>query len=306
MTHHKATSGSNLWRSIPFVVVLGILLVAGCRNAVEPAKPVELTPIQSAFRYTPDREVLVGAHRGGMYSGYPENCLETMQFVTSRAPGTIHEIDINRTRDGALILMHDDAVDRTTTGSGRVDQLALDPILDLRLVDAERFPTSYSVPLFQDVLRWAVTEKVTLMLDIKRNVPYEEVLEAVIAEKALDHCVFITYSAKAAKKLASMHPQIMLSVNIRNQDEWVRYRDTGIPSHRVIAFTGTVQSPVELYDTLHAYGIMGILGTLGNLDGQAKARGAQMYRDWARAGVDMFSTDRPIEVYQELSRKEED
>lgn len=300
----KPAFWSNAWRSISCSLLLVIVVGSGCRNADQPAKPVELTPIQSFFRYTPDREVLVGAHRGGMYSGYPENCLETMQFVTSRAPGTIHEIDINRTRDGALILMHDDAVDRTTTGTGRVDQLALDAILDLRLVDAEKFPTSYSVPVLQDVLRWAVTEKSILMLDIKRSVSYEEVLQAVLAEGAVNHCVFIVHSASAAKKLASLHPQIMLSVNIRNQDEWVRFRKTGIPPHRIVAFTGTVQSPLALYDTLHAYGISGILGTLGNLDRQAKAKGAQLYRNWARSGVDMFSTDRPIEVYLELSRKE--
>lgn len=303
-SHLKAVFGYFRERAIQCLLLLGILAVSGCRNAEPSPKPVELTPIETFFQYTPDREVLVGAHRGGMYSGYPENCLETMQFVSSRAPGTIHEIDINRTRDGALILMHDDAVDRTTTGTGRVDQLALDAILDLRLVDAEKFPTSYSVPVLQDVLRWAVTEKVILMLDIKRSVTYEEVLQTVLAEGAVDHCVFIVHSAAAAKKLASLHPQIMLSVNIRNQDEWVRFRETGIPPHRIVAFTGTVQSPLALFDTLHAYGMMGILGTLGNLDRQAKAKGAQLYKDWARSGVDMFSTDRPIEVYLELSRKE--
>ena len=142
------------------------------------------------------------------------------------------------------------------------------------------------------------------MLDIKNGVSYEDVLNIVLAEGALDHCVLIANSANAAKKLASMHPDIMLSVTIRNQDEWARYRATGIPTRRVVAFTGTILSPLALYDTLHAYGIMGILGTLGNLDQQAKSQGAKMYKDWARSGVDMFSSDRPIEVYQEMTRKD--
>jgi glycerophosphoryl diester phosphodiesterase len=100
--------------------------------------------------------------------------------------------------------------------------------------------------------------------------------------------------------MAGLDKRAFLSVNIRNMEEWARFRETGIPAERVIAFTGTIQSDPAFYDTLHAHGIMGILGTLGNLDRQAAVRGDRLYRDYAARGVDMFSSDRPLEVYREF------
>jgi len=42
------------------------------------------------------------------------------------------------------------------------------------------------------------------------------------------------------------------------------------------------------------------LGTLGNLDKKAVARGDQHYRRWERRGIDIFSTDRPLEAARVL------
>jgi glycerophosphoryl diester phosphodiesterase len=252
------------------------------------------------FRYRPGRDIIVGAHRGGAYPGYPENCLETMQYVSATAPGTVHEVDIARSADGALVLMHDDNLDRTTNGRGPVGSRRLEEIRRLRLKDPTGALTDFQVPLLSEALDWALQSNSFLMLDIKRGVAYEAVLEAVRQVGAMDRVVFITYSAGAARRLAGLDKDAFLSVNIRNLEEWARFRETNIPPERVIAFTGTIQSDPALYDTLHAHGILGILGTLGNLDRQAATRGDRLYRDFAARGVDMFSSDRPLEVYREF------
>jgi glycerophosphoryl diester phosphodiesterase len=72
---------------------------------------------------------LVFAHRGG--GGLiPENTLEAFQY-SARMGVDVLELDIHSTSDGTLVVMHDAAVDRTTNGRGRVNELTLEAVKKL-------------------------------------------------------------------------------------------------------------------------------------------------------------------------------
>ena len=68
--------------------------------------------------------VRVVAHRGGALLGPPENTLPAIEKAIEVGADLI-EVDIRQTSDGHLVLMHDETVDRTTNGRGRVDRLTL-------------------------------------------------------------------------------------------------------------------------------------------------------------------------------------
>ena len=78
-----------------------------------------------------DPSVLVASHRGDWRNAC-ENSLEAIENAINMGVEII-EIDLARTKDGQLILMHDDKVDRTTTGKGWVKDLTLGEIKGLRL-----------------------------------------------------------------------------------------------------------------------------------------------------------------------------
>ena len=82
----------------------------------------------------------------------------------SRMGVDIVEIDLGRTKDGELIVMHDDKVDRTTTGKGYVKDLTLAEIKQLRLRNGCNIKTIYKVPTLEEVLLEA-KGKVMLNLD---------------------------------------------------------------------------------------------------------------------------------------------
>ena len=63
-------------------------------------------------------KVLVVAHRGN-WSIAPENSLAAIDSAIQMKVDIV-EIDIRKTKDGELVLMHDDTVDRTTNGTGKV------------------------------------------------------------------------------------------------------------------------------------------------------------------------------------------
>ncbi len=59
-----------------------------------------------------------------MAKAAPENSLEALDRCVALGVDMV-EIDIRRTADGALVVMHDATVDRTTNGHGRVSELSL-------------------------------------------------------------------------------------------------------------------------------------------------------------------------------------
>lgn len=104
--------------------VFGTPVCAGCDRTSEAASlaPSNLPAFFDCLRESGN--ALVAAHRGGPGPGYAENALPTLEHTTDATPALL-EIDIARTRDNVLVLMHDDTVDRTTDGSGAVRDLTL-------------------------------------------------------------------------------------------------------------------------------------------------------------------------------------
>ncbi|MFS4094721.1 glycerophosphodiester phosphodiesterase [Streptomyces sp. AF1A] len=83
-------------------------------------------------------------HRGVM-GVEPENTLRS--FVAAQQAGLdVIELDLHLSKDGALVVMHDAEVDRTTDGSGPIAEKTL---AELRALDAGR---GERVPVFEEVL----------------------------------------------------------------------------------------------------------------------------------------------------------
>lgn len=102
--------------------------------------------------------VLRVGHRGA--AGHaPENTLAAIQRGIDLGADFV-EIDVRCTADGALVALHDDTVDRTTNGKGRVDRLS---ILKLQTLDAGN---GEHIPTLEEVLK-AVAGKAGLMLELK-------------------------------------------------------------------------------------------------------------------------------------------
>lgn len=249
------------------------------------------------FRYKPAQTAKISAHRGGGdLKGYPENCIESFDYLARQMP-VIIECDIDLTKDSVMVMMHDATLDRTTTGTGKLIDRTFAELGQYRLEDNQGNVTPYKIPTLEEVLRWG-RKKVTFTLDVKRNVSFEKVVDMVHKTGANDYVAVITYNAQDAAKLHKLDPNLMISVTIRNRDEYNRLHKLGVPDNRMVAFVGVKEPDADLYQFLHQKGIATILGTLGNLDKQAAAKGDQLYKKFAENGADIMSTDRPLEVWK--------
>jgi len=274
-----------------------LLLFFGCEQLQSPGV------IASELQFEESRIPQVSAHRGGQYAGYPENSLQAFQHMAGQGQSMI-ECDIQLTKDGELILLHDDDLDRTTTGSGKVADLMLEQIQGLFLKDREGNVTDFRVPTLEAAIRWA-SDKVILTLDVKRNVPFESVINLIHQLNAGNQVVIITYSFADAQTVHRLDPKLMISLSIQSIEDIGRLHRTGIAMNRVIAFVGVSERP-DLYPALHDLGILCILGTLGNLDQKAAVQGDKLYVQYFRNGADILATDRPLEARRALSLLTED
>ncbi|HEY1054024.1 MAG TPA: glycerophosphodiester phosphodiesterase family protein, partial [Emticicia sp.] len=220
------------------------------------------------------------------------------EFLASKIP-TIIECDIEITKDSVLMMMHDNSLDRTTTGKGKIIDQKWDEFKDVKLKDNAGTVTNFKVPTLEEVIKWG-KNKVIYTLDVKRNTPYEKVVAMVQKLHAENYCVIITYDVNQAKKVYELDPNLMISVTIRDLKEYERHQQAGIPDKNMVAFIGTREPNKEFNEFLHKKGICTILGTLGNLDKMAIAKGDHIYKGFVNNGADILSTDRMIEAYEAI------
>jgi len=256
--------------------------------------------IEEFFKLSQIHPYLISAHRGSRYySGWPENCLESFEFIMSKLPAII-EFDIRMSKDSVLFLLHDESFDRTTNGTGKADRFTIDEILELQLKDADGKLTDFSPSLLKDVLKWG-KDKTILKLDIKRNVPFQMVIDIVRETQSENHVIILVYSIDAARIINRLAPELMISMPIRNEEELNRFIASGLPANRILAFTGTRRTDQIVFDRLNEMRIPSIQGTIGNLDQQALNKGFDQVIDIYEQGAKIIATDYPIELYDFLS-----
>ena len=178
------------------------------------------------------RAPFVIAHRGS--SGRtPENTLLAFTCALEEDGAEGLELDLQRTRDGHVVVMHDASVDRTTDGRGRVDALDLDAV---RALDAGFAYTDASgahpfraqgwrVPRLEEVLeRFPGT---WMSLDLKQGDPLleERAVALVRAHHAEEHIVLSAESSESALRLASLAPDLQRFFDTRSaRDFYLRHR----------------------------------------------------------------------------------
>lgn len=289
------------------IVFFSVLLLASCvpsnmsgglRYASNHIKLATVDDLYRLMTYHEKRYPLVSAHRGGPGRGLPENALETFENTFQQQP-VIIECDVRMTRDSVLVLLHDETLDRTTTGTGKLAAIDAKALKQLRLKDPDGAVTGYRIPTLDQALQWGAG-KVVFTIDVKRGIPYSAVVDAIRRNKAESYSVIITYNADQAAEVHQLAPDLMISASIRSANDLLRLADHSIPDNRLVAFVGVSEVDNKVYELLHGHGILCILGTMGNLDNRAAVRGDTVYTNLVVRGADILSTDRPLEAGKAL------
>ena len=282
-----------------------IVVFASCKQEAKVHHYINFNTVeelQSFLNWSPEKRFpLFSAHRGGPMPGFPENCIETFANATTYQPVVI-EFDIAFSKDSVMVIMHDDNLDRTTTGKGAIGSYTFEELQKFNLKDNDGNETNFKIPTLDSVLTWA-KGKVLLTIDLKKGVPYSKVIEKVRQYKAESCSIIITYTANQAKEVHQLAPDLMISASVQKKEELKRLNDLGIPNNRLVAFVGVSAPSKEFYKFLHDKGITTILGTMGNIDKSSKANPDKMvYYHLVNNGADILSGDNLPQVTEQLNK----
>ncbi|MET4895885.1 glycerophosphodiester phosphodiesterase family protein [Sphingomonadaceae bacterium jetA1] len=151
-----------------------------------------------------------GCHEAAPHHGWgtvPENSRAALMRCTELGID-IMETDVRRSRDGHLVIMHDDRVDRTTEGKGKVADLTLAGLKALHLRDDEGGASAALTDeriLTLDELLALAKDRIVLNLDVKDSI-YAEVVDAVCEAGAQDRVIVKTFAGIASPPLAGLAP----------------------------------------------------------------------------------------------------
>ncbi len=244
------------------------------------------------FAYSPDRDIVISGHRGGMLTGYPENCIESFEKTLSMMP-SFFEIDPRLTKDSVIVLMHDATIDRTTNGTGRVSDYTFDEIRQFFLKDREGNVTEFKIPTLEECIIWS-QGKTILNLDIK-DVPLE-FMSDFINRLSPSNVMYTVHNAEQARMLLDSDPEAMFSCWCKNMKEYKEYEAAGIPWNRMMAYIGHFmrENQVEMADSLHSKGVMCMISTAPTHDQRISPESKiQGYRLEIPSGCDVIETDYP-------------
>lgn len=153
--------------------------------------------------------VQIFAHRG--FSGYyPENTMLAFQKVAEETVADGIELDIQLTKDGEIVIMHDEMLDRTTNGSGWLKDHTLEELKMLSVgVNVKGFFPRQTIPTLREYFTWLKTTKLITNIELKTSYfEYEGIEEKLIAmvkefglEDQIWYSSFNHYTVARIKKL---------------------------------------------------------------------------------------------------------
>ncbi|MGD8584439.1 MAG: glycerophosphodiester phosphodiesterase [Chloroflexota bacterium] len=292
---------SKLLRALLLIVILFVVVIGLLAILADPAQP------KGPFADGPPRPWVI-AHQGG--DGlWPGDTMFAFEHADELGVDVL-EMDVHSTADGALVLMHDDTVDRTTDGSGLISDMTLAQIKELDAGynwtdDDQTYPfrgQGITVPTLDEVFD-AFPEQL-FNIEIKQAEPsITEPFCAKIREYELVNQVFVaSFDQEALDEFRQVCPEVATSTG---ETDGIKLL---VPS---FVWLETIHSPrAQVVQTPEEYFGMSVLRQR-TVDA-AHNRGMEMHawtinetEDMARLlalGLDGIITDRPDRMLELLAR----
>ena len=169
----------------------------------------------------------VMAHRG--YSGmYPENTMLAFEKAVEAGADGI-ELDVHKTKDGVLVVHHDERVDRTTDGTGRICDLTFEELR--RFNAAARWNGKFGfqpIPSFEEYCAWAANQTLFTNIEIKTDNTFypnieQEVWDMICRFGLQDRVMFSSFNHVTLLKLRKIAPSVDVGALVL-EDGMVRVR----------------------------------------------------------------------------------
>lgn len=212
------------------------------------------------------------AHRGAR-AYEPENTLSSFRKAVELGAEAV-ELDVRKTKDNELVVIHSDDLNKTTNGNGLVNELTLEQIKKFETDKGEH------VPSLEEVLD-SIGKRVKILVEIKEPGIEKQVLELIRKKGLLDNVIIISFHEEVLRKIRELNADVATGL------VYVRHKNP-IQS----ALDLKAQYLLSLYHFTHSAnikkahekGLKVIVWTINNKEEVA---------EYKKKGVDGIATDRP-------------
>lgn len=263
------------------LIFAAVLCVSACSCQKTMNQPVNHSPI-------------IVAHRGGAALGM-ENSLSCIAKGIASGADMV-EIDIHLTADNQLVVCHDQTINRTTNGKGKIEKMTLAEIQQYRLLDANGQPSDETIPTLEQVLALC-KDRCRILLEIKKRkdqyVGIEALADSLVKQYGMQNdVVFQSFNDDVLFKLHELDPTLRL--------EKLLFYKAGS-----LLFDGTFTTySAEKYDFVTSFNILNAFATQRFVRKMHEA--GKEVKVWtvnkpkrAAKGVDGIITNRP-DLFQKM------
>jgi glycerophosphoryl diester phosphodiesterase len=142
-------------------------------------------------------------HRGAR-AYEPENTLRSFKLAIELGVDAV-ELDVRRTKDNEIVVIHNADVNKTTDGSGLVSDLTLEEI--------KKFvtPKGDNIPTLNEALE-LLGRRVKVLVELKETGFEEEVLDLIREKKMVDNVIIISFHEEALRKVRELNDEVAIGL----------------------------------------------------------------------------------------------
>jgi glycerophosphoryl diester phosphodiesterase len=249
-------------------------------------------------------DVLVIAHRGD-WRNFPENSLEGFSSAIEMGVDMI-EMDVAKTKDNQLVIMHDQTLDRTTNGKGLVSDWTLDALRKLYLKDGLGIETKCKIPTLEEALL-ICKDKLLVNLDKSYEI-FNQAFDVAKKTGTTKQIVMKGYNKTVNQVMSDFGTKLdtitfMPIINLDNQPNALQIIDDYQTKLNVkafeIVFSKDTSKVLTRFPQIKQKGSRIWVNSLwaslnaGHEDNEAVKNKDSIYGWYLEKGVNMIQTDRP-------------
>ncbi len=158
---------------------------------------------------------LIWGHRGASGSA-PENTLPAFQLAADMGADGV-ELDIQMTRDGVIVVCHDETIDRTSTGAGNLKDFTFE---ELRRLDFSGGNAEYEgtkIPSMEEVFDLLAPTGLTINIELKTGIIFYEQIEEKILELTKrkgfeDRVIYSSFNHYTVRRIRELNPSARIGL----------------------------------------------------------------------------------------------
>lgn len=201
----------------------------------------------------------IWAHRG-LSQMYPENTMTAFERAMDIPGLTGIELDIQLARDGEIVVIHDERVDRTTDAVGYVKDYTYAELRRMSIYTgtdrSERIPSMREVfELLENRMKAPGAERLLLNIELKNgNIPYdgmeEKILDMAARYGLKQAVVYSSFSAKSLEKVRWLAPDAAIGILDRKASDCLYKKNGGCGADAIHPFWRGIDVPRERLEGL--------------------------------------------------------